>query len=108
MPSLYIHKISHGEYHVVLDSVIQTKHPMLSGAEVGQEKAQQMIDNAIDRNQHLRSLLENIFDFASTDTTYDEVPLAQILNENEVLHGIALSVGIYTGQEDWDAIGNSD
>jgi hypothetical protein len=57
------------------------------------EKHQQ----AIERNRLLRSLLRTIGDFLKP-VSYEDIPLAQLIHENDFLQMLADNAGIYTGQ----------
>ena len=53
---------------------------------------------AIERNQLLRSLLKGLGDFVSPNVNYELMPTEQIILENKFLQSLADGAGIYTGQ----------
>lgn len=107
MPNLFIRKISNGEYHVILDGDIMTKHSMLSGAGRSMETTQHLIDDIIQRNLHLRDLLKSCPFVFINQQSCDELTISEISTENELLYRLALDLGLYK-KEEQDAIRNTD
>jgi hypothetical protein len=97
MAEITFEKIRNGMWVVKVDGVVRTEHSMREGAE---RMANGLIERqeAIERNQLLRSLLVKMHPMFTTDISYGNTATTQIKYENDFLQGLADSAGIYTGQ----------
>lgn len=98
MTEITVEKIRNGNWVVKVDGIVRTEHSMREGAE---RMANSLIQRqeAIERNQLLRSLLKSMGDFLGT-INYSDVPTKQIQTENQFLQMLADNAGIYTGQKE--------
>jgi hypothetical protein len=97
MAEITIEKLRNGNWVVKVDGVVRTEHSLQEGA-VTIANGLMERQEAIERNQLLRSLLVHMLAIFSPDTHYTDMPTAQIINENQILQGLADNAGIYTGQ----------
>ena len=97
MAEITVEKIRNGTWVVKVDGIVRTEHSMREGAE---RMANGLIERqeAIERNQLLRSLLVGMNPMFSPDVTYGDTATTQIKYENDFLQMLADNAGIYTGQ----------
>ena len=99
MAEIIVEKIRNGNWVVKVDGIVRTEHSMEEGAV---RVANGIIERqeAIERNQLLRSLLQGLGDFVSPTVSYESFQTAHIELENKFLQRLADGAGIYTGQSE--------